>query len=69
MQECVTLSVAEAELMALVGCIQEMLHHVKDFIEPMGLKVKIPIIFKVDNEGAKYLVKFGVLKDIQGMLV
>jgi hypothetical protein len=55
MQECVTLSVAEAELMALIACVQEMIH-VKQLIESMKLKVKLPMEIRVDNKGAKDLV-------------
>jgi hypothetical protein len=55
MQECATLSVAEAELMALVACVQEMIH-VKQLIESMNLYVKLPMTIKVDNKGAKDLV-------------
>jgi hypothetical protein len=55
MQECVTLSVAEAELMALISCVQEMIH-VKQLIESMSLNVKLPLTIKVDNKGAKDLV-------------
>jgi hypothetical protein len=55
MQECVTLSVAEAELMALIACVQEMIH-VKKLIESMNLNVKLPMRIKVDNKGAKELV-------------
>jgi hypothetical protein len=42
MQECVTLSVAEAELMAFIACVQEMIH-VKQLIESMKLKIKLPM--------------------------
>jgi hypothetical protein len=38
MQECVTLSVAEVELMALIACVQEMIH-IKQLIESMKSKV------------------------------
>jgi hypothetical protein len=55
MQECVTLSVAEAELMALIACVQEMIH-VKQLIKSMKLKVKLPMEIQVDNKGAKDLV-------------
>jgi hypothetical protein len=55
MQECVTLSVKEAELMALIACLQEMIH-VKQLIESMNLNVKLPMTIKVDNKGAKDLV-------------
>jgi hypothetical protein len=55
MQECVTLSVAEAELMAFITCVQEMIH-VKQLIESMKLKIKLPMKIRVDNKGAKDLV-------------
>jgi hypothetical protein len=55
MQECVNLSVAEAELMALIACVQEMIH-VKQLIESMNLNVKLPMTIKVDNKRAKDLV-------------
>jgi hypothetical protein len=42
MQECVTLSVTEAELMAVVSCIQDMIY-IKNVINSMGLKVKLPM--------------------------
>jgi hypothetical protein len=54
MQECVTLSVAEAELMALISFVQEMVH-VKQQIESMSLNVKFPMVIKVDNKGGKDL--------------
>jgi hypothetical protein len=55
MQECVTLSVAEAELMALIACVQEMIH-VKQLIKSMKLKVKLPVKIQLDNKDAKHLV-------------
>jgi hypothetical protein len=41
--------------MALISCVQEMVH-VKQLIESMSLNVKLPMIIKVDNKGAKDLV-------------
>jgi len=52
MQEAVTLSVTEAELVAATHCYQEMLY-VKKVIESIGLHVKLPMVLKVDNKGAK----------------
>ena len=55
MQKIVALSVTEAELIALVMCVQEMLY-VKKIIESLQLKVKLPMIVEVDNKGAVDLV-------------
>ena len=52
MQESVTLSVSEAELVAATHCYQEMLY-VKKVVETIGIKVNMPMILKVDNKGAK----------------
>ena len=55
MQQCVTLSVTEAELVAATMCVQEMLY-VKNVLESMDLKVTMPMLLKVDNKGAKDLL-------------
>jgi hypothetical protein len=55
MQECVTLSVTEAELVAMTNCIQDMLY-IKNVVESMALKVKLPMKVEVDNKGAKDIV-------------
>ena len=55
MQNCVTLSVTEAELVAAIMCVQDMLY-VKKVLESMGLQVELPMILHVDNKGAKDLV-------------
>lgn len=55
MQESVTLSVTEAELVAATQCVQEMLY-VRKVIESIGLKVELPMILKMDNKGAKDLI-------------
>jgi hypothetical protein len=52
MQECVNLSVSDAKLMILIACVQEMIN-VKQSIELMKLKVKLPMEIEVD---AKVLV-------------
>ncbi len=51
MQGCVTLSVTEAELVSATQCAQDMLFIMR-VLESMGLKVKKPMILKVDNKGA-----------------
>jgi hypothetical protein len=55
MQECVTLSVTEAELVAAKNCIQDMLY-IRNILESMGLKIKLPMKVELDNKGAKYIV-------------
>ena len=51
MQKIVALSVTEAEKIAAVQCAQEMLMAFK-IVRSMGLKVKLPMILEVDNQGA-----------------
>jgi hypothetical protein len=55
MQETMKLSVTEAELDSAVTNVQDMLF-VKAIIESLGLKVKIPMILSVDNQGVRELV-------------
>ncbi len=55
MQKIVALSVSEAEIIALVQCIQEVMF-VKKIIESIGLKVKLPIHVEVDNQATVDLV-------------
>ena len=50
-QKSVTLSVTEAEQAAAVACAQDMLF-VMRLVESIGLKVKKPMILKLDNKGA-----------------
>ena len=50
-QNSVTLSSAESELMSAVSCAQDMLY-VMRVVESVGLKVKKPMVLKVDNKGA-----------------
>jgi hypothetical protein len=54
MMPIVALSVTEAELFAATCCAQDMLFEMR-ILESMGLKVKKPMILKVDNKGAKDL--------------
>ena len=51
MQKIVAISVTEAEFIALVQCVQEMLYS-KKVLESMELKVELPMIIKCDNKGA-----------------
>ena len=51
MQKIVAISVTEAEVIAMVQAVQEMMY-VKKLIESMDLKVKLPMIIKCDNKGA-----------------
>ena len=55
MQKIIALSVTEAELIALVQCVQEMFF-VKKVLESMGLKVELPMMVECDNKGAVDLV-------------
>ena len=50
-QKSVTLSVTEAEQAVAVSCAQDMLC-VMRLVESMGLKVKKPMVLKLDNKGA-----------------
>ena len=50
MQKIVALSVTEAEVIALVQVVQEMMYVMK-IIESMELKVKKPMMIQVDNKG------------------
>lgn len=51
MQNIVALSVTEAEIIAAVDCVQEMISH-KRLIESLDLKVKLPMLLEMDNKGA-----------------
>ena len=54
MQDCMTLSVTEAELVVATACAQDMLFSMQ-LMESIGLTVKKPMILTVDNKGAKDL--------------
>ena len=55
MQKIIALSVTEAELIALVQCVQEMFF-VRKILESMGLQVELPMLIECDNKGAVDLV-------------
>jgi hypothetical protein len=50
----VALSLTKAELFAVTCCTHDMLFQMR-ILESIGLKVKKPMILKVDNKGAKDL--------------
>ena len=54
-QNCVTLSVTEAEMVAACKCAQDMMH-VRSVMESMELQVRSPIILYVDNRSVVNLV-------------
>ena len=55
-QHCVTLSSCEAEYMALSQCICDV-EYVRQVLESMGVKVKLPMTVFVDNTGAIEMAK------------
>ena len=55
MQKLVALSVSEAEIIALVQCVQEIMF-VKKLIESLKLQVQLPIEIEVDNKATVDLV-------------
>jgi hypothetical protein len=55
-QKSVALSVCEAEQTVGVLCAQDMMY-VRNVLESMGLKVKLPKILEMDNKGAVDLSK------------
>ena len=55
MQRIVALSSAEAEVIAVIQCVQEMLY-IKKVIESMKLTVDLPMQIECDNKGAVDLV-------------
>ena len=55
MQKIVAISVTEAEVIALVQCVQELMYMLK-VLQSMVLKVELPFIVEVDNKGAVDLV-------------
>ena len=50
MQKFVTLSVTEAECVAATSCVHDMVYG-KNFLESLGLKVKLPMTLYMDNKG------------------
>ncbi len=54
-ERTVSLSTTKAETYVDVTCVQDMLY-MKNIVEPLGLKVKLPMVLEMDNQGAVYLV-------------
>ena len=54
-QRTTTLSVTEAETVAAVNCVQDMMF-VKNILESMGLEMELPMRLEIDNKGAVDLV-------------
>ena len=55
MQKIVALSSAEAELIALVLCLQEMMY-LKKLVEALELQVELPMLVECDNKATVDLV-------------
>ena len=55
MQKVIALSATEAELIALIQCIQEIFY-AKKILESLGLMVEVPMIVQCDNKGTVDLV-------------
>ncbi len=53
-ERTVPLSTTEAETYAGFTCVQDMIY-MKNVLESLGLKVKLPMVLKMDNQGAVYL--------------
>ncbi len=53
-EKTVSLSTTEAETCAGVTCVEDMLY-MKNVLESLGLKVKLPMGLEMDNQGAVYL--------------
>jgi hypothetical protein len=55
LQNWVTLSTTEAELVSATSCAQSLLFHYR-LLTDIGLRVKLPMVLEIDNKGAKDLV-------------
>ncbi len=53
-ERTVSLSTTEAETYAGVTCFQDMLY-IKNVLESLRLKVKLPMILEINNQGVMYL--------------
>jgi hypothetical protein len=53
-ERTVSLSNTKAETYAGVNCVQDMLY-MKNLLESLGLKVKLPMVLEMDTQGAVYL--------------
>ena len=57
MQKVVALSTTEAETIAIVQCVQELLYIMK-LIESLKMKVRKPMIVYTDNKGTVNLINW-----------
>ncbi len=48
-----SLSITEVETYAGVNCVQDMLY-MKNILESLGLKIKLPMVLEMDNQGVVY---------------
>jgi hypothetical protein len=53
-ERTVSLSTTKAETYAGVICVQDMLY-MENELESLGLRVKLPMVLEMDNQGAVYL--------------
>jgi hypothetical protein len=53
-ERTVSLSTTKAEKYAGLMCVQGMFY-MKNVLESLGLRVKLPMILEMDNQGAVYL--------------
>ncbi len=53
-ERTVSLSNKKAERYAGVACVQDMLY-MKNVLESLGLRAKLPMVLEMDNQGAVYL--------------
>ena len=53
-ERTVSLSTTKAETYAGVTCVQDMLY-MKNALESLRLRVKLPMVLEMDNQGAVYL--------------
>ncbi len=53
-ERTVSLSITKAETYAGVMCVQDMLY-MKNVLESLELRVKLPMVLEMDNQGAVYL--------------
>ncbi len=58
-QKTVALLSCEAELNTAVLCVQDILY-AKNLLELVGLKVKLPMLLKIDSKGAVDLYCWGL---------
>jgi hypothetical protein len=53
-ERTVSLSTTKAEIYAGVTCVQDMMY-MRNVLESLGLKIKLPMVLEMGNQGAVYL--------------